>query len=98
MEPQKIAQQMINLYKAGFDNTFNAMVMLQEQMERMTARTWEQTTWLPEEGKKVFTEWVKAYKKGGENFKKTVDENFKTLEGFLAEPDKTKTAKTTPTA
>ncbi len=36
MEPTGIAKQVIDLQKTAFDNAFKAMVMLQEQTEKMT--------------------------------------------------------------
>jgi len=84
MDQKQLLKQMIDFNKAAFDNTFNAMVMLQEQTEMMSTTLLEQATWLPEEGKKAINEWVKAYKKGREDFKKTVDGNFKKVEEFFA--------------
>ncbi len=88
MDPQKMAKQMIDLQKTTFDNTFNAMSMVQEQSEKMLNTFLVQATWLPEEGKKAFEEWLKVCKKGCEDFKKTVDEGFKQLEGYFSEPEK----------
>jgi len=88
MEQKTILKQMIEFNKATFDNTFNAMVMLQEQAERLANTLLAQATWLPEEGKKVINEWVEAYKKGREDFKKAVDENFKKVEDFFSSYDK----------
>ena len=100
MEPQKMAKQMLDFYKTTFDNSFNAMVMLQEQTEKMVNTFVDQASWLPEEGKKVITEWSKAYKKGCEDFRKAADENFKRVEDFFAGTEKTKkaTTKKTPKA
>ncbi len=94
MEPVKIAKQMIEFQKATFDNSFSAMGMVQEQAERMLNMSLEQATWLPEEGKKVIDEWIKAYKKGREDFKKTVDENFARVEAFFAGTEKGTKTKT----
>lgn len=88
MEQEKIAKQMIDFQKAAFDNSFNAMVMVQEQTERMVNMALEQATWLPEEGRKVVGEWVKAYEKGRKDLKKTADENFNKIEAFFAGADK----------
>jgi len=88
MEPVKIAKQMIEFQKATFDNSFSAMGMVQEQAERMLNMSLEQATWLPEEGRKVIDEWIKAYKKGREDFKKIVDENFGRVEAFFAGTEK----------
>jgi len=48
----------------------------------------DQTQGFPEEGKKAVQEWIKAYKKGGEDFKAAVDESFKKVEDFFAEAAK----------
>ena len=85
MDPKKLMKQMVDFNKTTFDNTFNAIAMLQDQMERMSSMFLEQTPSLPEEGKKAVKEWVKAYKTGREEFKKAVDEGYKKLEGFLGE-------------
>ncbi len=91
MEQSKIAKQMIDFQKATFDNTFNAMTMLQDQTEKMVNMFLEQATWLPEQGKKALNEWVQAYKKGREDFKKAVDESFRKVEDFFASTEKAKT-------
>ena len=93
MDSAKITKQMIDFQKTTFDNTFSAMVMMQEQTERMANTLLEQAAWMPEEGKKVISDWVKAYKKGREDFKKGVDENFKKVEDFFASFDSTQKAK-----
>jgi len=83
MEQSKIAKQMVDFYKTTYDNTFNAMTMLQDQTERMVSMFLEQATWLPEQGKKALDEWVQTFKKGREEFKKAVDESFKKVEDFF---------------
>jgi hypothetical protein len=90
MEPVKIAKQMIEFQKATFDNSFSAMGMVQDQAERMISMGLEQAAWLPEEGRKAIDAWVKSYKKGREDFKKIVDENFSKVEQFFAGTEKAK--------
>jgi polyhydroxyalkanoate synthesis regulator phasin len=85
MEPLKMAKQMIDFQKATFDNTFNAMVLLQEQTERMVQTMMEQATFIPEEGRKILGEWVQTYKKGREEFKKAVDDSFGKVEAYFTE-------------
>lgn len=84
MDQKMIMKQMIDFNKATFDNSFNGMVMLQEQTEKMVNTFIEQAAWLPEEGKKAINDWIQAYKKGCNDYKKAVDENFKKVEDFLA--------------
>ena len=88
MEPLKLAKQMIDFNKATFDNSFSSMVLLQEQSEKMVKAFLDQATWLPEEGKKVLNEWVAAYKKGREEFKKMVDESYKKVDDYFADASK----------
>ena len=93
MENNQMFKQMISFNKTAFDNTFNVLVTLQEQNEKMVNTFIAQATWLPEEGKKVTLDWIKAYKKGCEDLKKLVDENFKRVEVLFAEPKPAKPAK-----
>jgi hypothetical protein len=84
MDQQKMFKQMMEFQKATFDNSFNAMSKLQEQGEMMVQTFIDQSPWLPEEGKKAIKDWIKAYQKGREDFKKTVDTNYQKVEDFFA--------------
>lgn len=88
MEPVTILKQMMDVQKAAFNNGYNGMEMVREQSEKMLSMSLEQAAWLPEEGKRVIDEWAKAYQKGCEAFKKTVDANFTKLETFFSENNK----------
>ncbi len=84
MDPKKMGKQMIDFCKTTFDNSFNTIRMLQEQMERVTNLYWGQMVNLPQEAKKGLNEWTKSYNKNCEDFKKVVDDGFKNLESFSA--------------
>ena len=84
MDQKQLFKQMVDFNKTAFNNNFNAMVMLQEQAERMTNTMLEQATWLPAEGRKAITDWADAYKKGRENFKKLVDDNFQKVDEYFS--------------
>jgi len=92
MDPKQVAKQMIKFNKTAFDNTFDAMTVLQEQMEKMMSGFMEQAPWIPAEGKKAIIDWIKAYKKGRDDFKTTVEDNYKKIEDFFAGSDKGKAA------
>jgi len=93
MDQAIIAKQMIDFQKTMFDNTFNAMVMVQEQTERMATTLLDQAAWMPAEGRNAISGWVDGFKKGREDFKKGVDENFKKVEDFFITFDKEKKTK-----
>lgn len=84
MDHKKLGQQMIDFYKTTFDNSFNTIMMFQEQTERMTSLYWGQMVNIPQEAKKGLNEWTKSYNKNCEDFKKVVDDGFKNLESFSA--------------
>ena len=83
MDQKQVFRQMVEFNKGAFNNAFNAMVMVQDQNETLANSMLNQATWLPEEGKKAIREWVEAFKKGREEYKKSVDEAFKKVEDFL---------------
>jgi len=83
MDQKELMRQMLKFNKTTFDNTFTAMVLMQEQMDRMVKMFLDQATWVPKEGKQAITDWVKTYKKGGEDLKKSMDEGFKKLDEYL---------------
>jgi len=87
MDPKQIIKQMIQFTRTTFDNTFDSMTVLQEQTEKLIGTYLEQAPIIPAEGKKAITDWMKAYKKGREEFKTTVDDNYKKVEKSFASYD-----------
>lgn len=83
MDQKQIFKQMVDFNKSAFNNAFNAMVMVQDQNETLANTMLSQATWIPKEGEKAIREWVDTYKKGREEYKKTVDDAFKKMEEFL---------------
>jgi hypothetical protein len=88
MDPKKVTKQTFDFYKSTFENTYNAMTMLQEQSQKMLEMYLDQTQGFPEEGKRAVQDWIKSYKKGSQDFKAAVDESFKKVEDFFAEAAK----------
>jgi hypothetical protein len=83
MEPNFMLKQMLDFNKTAYDNSFSAMLTIQEQNAKMVNTFLEQAAWMPEEGKKLIRDWVGAYKKGCEDFKKTADENYRKVDEFF---------------
>lgn len=83
MKQNQIIKQMIEFNQATFNNTFQAMVLLQDQFERIAQTTVEQANWLPAEGRKTIENWVEAYKTGRDNYKSYVDDSYKKVETYL---------------
>lgn len=89
MEMTKIAKQTMDFYKTTFDNTYGTLMALQEQTQQLIATQMEQTTGLPAEGKQLINEWMKAYRRGCEDFKRIVDEGFSKFESYISTTEKT---------
>ncbi len=85
MEPAKITKQIIEFQKTTFDNAFNAMTAFQEQTEKMVRSAMDISPLVPEEGKKTVNEWINACKKGRNDFKTMVEDNFRKAEDFFAD-------------
>ena len=83
MQPKQMLKQMIDFNKATFDNAFNTMSMLQGQMESIINTFVDQSAGTTEEGKKAAKEWAAIYKKGFEDFTRSVDDNFKKVDSFF---------------
>jgi len=84
MEPKQIAKQMIDFNKTAFDNSFEAMVVLQDQAEKVVSSFLAQNALIPEEGKKAVNDWIKTYKKGRTDLKTAADESFKKVESVFS--------------
>lgn len=78
-----LAKQMLDFNRTTFDNTFGAMCQLQEQSEQMMNTFIEKADWIPGEGKKAIADMSAMVRKGYQEFKKAVDENFVRVEAYF---------------
>lgn len=88
MDQKDMIKQVLDFHKNTFNNGYNAMVMLQDQSEKVLDGFLAQASWVPQDFKSVMTEWAANYKKGLDEFKKTVDENFKRVEDYFTLEDR----------
>lgn len=97
IEPTQMVQQMIDFQKTAFENSYNAMIMFQSQTEKMAESMISQNSMIPAEGQKMINEWILVMKKGRDDFKKSVEDNFSKMEEFFSTAAKT-TSKSTSKA
>lgn len=83
MDQKTLMKQLLEFNKTSFNNTYNTMIMMQEQAERMTSTLINHPTLLSEDGKKTMENWVKVFKIRRDEYQKIVNDNFKKLEAFL---------------
>lgn len=85
MDQKQIMKQMIQFNKTALDNSFKAMTMVYDQNEKMVETMLNQSTWLPENGRKAINDWMDAFKKGCNDFKTMLDDNYSKVESFFNE-------------
>jgi len=83
MDMKNMALQMVDLQKAAFDNGFETLVTVQDQVEKVFGAFVDQTGWFPSEGKGFLSEWMNMYKRGRDDFKKAIDDGFDHLETYI---------------
>lgn len=90
----KIGLQVLDFQKSTFNNTYNTLLKLQEQSEKMAESFMKDNAAIPDEGRKILDEWKLVMKKGQTEIKKSIDEGFSKAESFFTESTQsTKAAK-----
>ena len=83
MDTTQFAKQTLTFQKTIFDNSFNAMVLVQDQTEKMVNNYIENLPWVTEEAKKSLETSVEMGKKARDDFKKAVDDSYEKFEAML---------------
>jgi len=83
--PAKMMKQIVEFNKAAFENSFSMLETIQGQMERMMSIYMDKASGLPEEASMAIYEWMGIYKKGCEDFKKSMDDGFRKLDVFFSQ-------------
>ena len=95
MVGEKIAKQMLDLQKASVDQSFNALLVMQDHSEKLMQAFMDQAIWMPDEGRQAVNGWINAVKKNEEDYKEMIDDYFTSVEQFFMAPKaEKKTAKT----
>ncbi|MBU1168644.1 MAG: hypothetical protein KKD44_03680 [Proteobacteria bacterium] len=81
----KIGLQILDFQKSTFNNTYNTLVKIQEQSEKITDSLLKDNSAIPAEGRKIVDEWKLVFKKGQNELKKSIDESFNKAESFFVE-------------
>jgi polyhydroxyalkanoate synthesis regulator phasin len=83
MNSATMIEQILDFNKRAFDDSFNAMIAVQEHTEKIVFDFWRRSEYFPEEGKKVVGDCLQTYKNGLDEFKVSVDSRFKLVEDYL---------------
>jgi hypothetical protein len=79
----EIAKQVIDFQKTSFSSIFDAMATLQDQAVNSVDTVLDQTTWLPEDGRKAYQGWIDTCQEERDRFKSYVDDGFSGLQKYL---------------
>lgn len=88
MEATEVAKQTLHLSKVTFENTFNAMLLLQEQAQRIIDIYLHQMLVFPQEGKRVADTWMEACKTNREELKKVMEKNYEMFASLFKDAEK----------
>jgi len=83
MDQKKVLKQMVEFNKMAFDNTFKAMIILQDETERLFSRFMDKALWLPDAGKNAINEWVSTYRRTIEACKCCNEESYKKIINYF---------------
>ncbi|MBT8346741.1 MAG: hypothetical protein KJO60_13220 [Desulfofustis sp.] len=85
METTEFAKQTLKFQKTVFENSFNAMVMVQDQTEKMFNSYLDNLPWVTEDAKKTLESSTDMARKARDDFKTAVEDGFAKFEELLEE-------------
>ncbi len=88
MEYAEITKQVIDFQKMSFSNWYNAIAIVQDQTTSAMDMMLDQSTWVPEDGRKAVQGWLSACQEERNRFKSYVDGSFSSVEKYLAKGKK----------
>ncbi len=87
MEMASLIRRTIDFQQSMSRNTFEMMTVLWDQMAKMVDTSLANAAWFPDEGKRAVSESMGVYRKGFEDFKAIVDNNFQNLRCGIGRPE-----------
>lgn len=83
MDSTQFVKQTLGFQKTIFENSYNAMIVVQDQTEKMMNSYLDQLPWVTEESKSSMKTTADLAKKAREDFKTAVDDGFAKFEEML---------------
>ena len=86
----------VRYQKTITDSTFEILSLLQNSSNEVLQQSLEQCSWLPEETRRNYNQWINCCRSASDDLKKNVDGCYQSLEEIIAETPliKTKVAAT----
>jgi hypothetical protein len=93
MNMSKVGHQLMNGQKSVFNNTYEMLLKIQEQTEKIADSFMRDYAVIPTEGLRMLDGWRDIVKKGQSEYKKAIDKGFEQLEALLTNVDQFKAPK-----
>lgn len=82
MEAETIAKQIIGFHRTMFNNTCNAITVMQDSSESMMNGFLKQFPWITDDARKPLNDSISFMKESNKNYQKMVNEGFQHLAGM----------------
>jgi hypothetical protein len=93
MFENEMLRTMIEVNETAFNNSYNAVVAIQEESEKLMNAFMVNSVFMPKEGQEVIDQWVGLYHKGCQEYKKMMDDGFDAAKGLFKGQTKKATRK-----
>jgi hypothetical protein len=85
MNAREITQKALDFQKGAFTCWYDALSIIQDQTALAVEKTLDQTSWIPDEGRRVISSWVGTCKNERDRYRVYMEESFSILEKRLAQ-------------
>ncbi|MBU1171941.1 MAG: hypothetical protein KKD44_20495 [Proteobacteria bacterium] len=83
MKHTPIIKNIMVYNKAGFENAFNSLVVLQNQAESYIETAFKQNSLIPDEGKSLMKSWLQLVKNTQESARHALLNNHERIKSFM---------------
>ena len=83
MEQKQVLRQIFEFNQSTFNNAFEAMVLIQDQFEKIANTALDQIPGVPVEGRKVIDNWAEVFKNSRRSFRQQMDNSFEQAEKLM---------------
>jgi hypothetical protein len=99
METNQMTKKILDFQKDVISQWYDVMTSMQEQSAASLKTVLAQSSWMPDEGRRLLLNWVDACQKGCDDYKELLSDSLSGIEKVLVIPiDKSAVSKKTPTA
>ncbi|BBO91345.1 hypothetical protein [Desulfosarcina ovata] len=84
MDQKQMFKHMVDFNQVVFYNFFQALTLLQGQIERIANSAIDQADWIPAESLKAIELWDQSFKDACDNFRSNVDQSYKQIKKYFA--------------